>query len=162
MPKRVLINTGLGLFLAALFSCSGEDNGAGSASESITTNPTDASAGDVRWYEPEQVAAGRQVFADNCAQCHGDAAQGLVEDWRQRLDDGSFPPPPLNGSAHAWHHPLSVLLQVINEGGVPLGGQMPGFADQLNEKEKLAAIAFFQNFWSDEIYASWQQMGGAN
>ena len=68
-----------------------------------------------RWYSVEQIQTGSRVFQDECAQCHGAQAQGITADWRERLDDGSFPPPPLNGSAHAWHHPLSVLLQLINQ-----------------------------------------------
>ncbi len=113
-----------------------------------------------RWYSAELAADGAPVFAEHCAQCHGAAAEGLVADWRARLADGSFPPPPLNGSAHAWHHPLSVLLQVIDQGGVALSGQMPGFAQVLDEREKLAAIAWFQQFWSDEIYRQWLLLGG--
>ncbi len=115
-----------------------------------------------RWYSAEQVAQGQQVFAANCASCHGEFAQGLVEDWKAKLPDGAFPPPPLNGTAHAWHHPLSVLLGVINEGGVALGGNMPGFQSALAQQEKLAVIAFFQNYWSDEIYSNWLKMGGRN
>ncbi len=115
-----------------------------------------------RWYSESQVTAGAQIFSPNCAQCHGEQAQGTVSNWRQRLDDGSFPPPPLNGSAHAWHHPQSVLLQIINSGGAPYGGNMPSFATQLDEMEKLAVIAYFQSFWSDEIYDQWTQMGGVN
>lgn len=115
-----------------------------------------------RWYSQAQVERGAQVFAQNCAVCHGERAEGLSDDWRQRLDDGSFPPPPLNGSAHAWHHPLPVLLQVINQGGAEFGGKMPGFAELLSEPEKLAAIAYFQSFWSEEIYAQWQQIGGTD
>lgn len=115
-----------------------------------------------RWYRESQVTAGAQVFTLNCAQCHGERAQGLVSDWRQRLDDGSLPAPPLDGSAHAWHHPQSVLLQVINSGGADFGGNMPSFATELDETEKLAVIAYFQSFWSDEIYDQWIQMGGVN
>ena len=114
-----------------------------------------------RWYSVEQVQTGSKGFQDHCAQCHGVQAQGGTADWRARLEDGSFPPPPLNGSAHAWHHPLSVLLQVINQGGVPLGGQMPAFANRILDTEKLAAIAYFQSFWNDDIYGNWEQMGGA-
>ncbi len=126
--------------------------------ESLISSSADPATG--RWYSAELQAQGRAVFAQNCASCHGNNAQGLADDWRARQADGSFPPPPLNGSAHAWHHPLSVLRQVVDEGGTALGGQMPGFAGQLSEEEKLAAIAFFQSYWSDEIYAQWQQMGG--
>ena len=113
-----------------------------------------------RWYSVEQVQTGSKVFQDHCAQCHGAQAQGVTADWRARLEDGSFPPPPLNGSAHAWHHPLSVLLQMINLGGVPLGGQMPAFANHILDREKLAAIAYFQSFWNDDVYGNWEQMGG--
>lgn len=115
-----------------------------------------------RWYTAELAAAGAAVFAEHCAECHGDAAQGTAPDWRERLPDGSFPPPPLNGSAHTWHHPISVLLQVIDMGGESLGGQMPGFEQVLGDEEKLAAIAWFQEFWSDEIYEQWLMMGGTN
>lgn len=115
-----------------------------------------------RWYSEEQVLRGAEVFAQNCAVCHGPKAEGLVADWRERLPDGSFPPPPLDGSAHAWHHPRDLLVQVINDGGAAFGGQMPGFADVLADTDKLAAIAYFQSFWSDDIYADWLQMGGVD
>lgn len=115
-----------------------------------------------RWYSEAQEVAGSQVFAQNCAVCHGEQAQGLTSDWREKLDDGSFPAPPLNGSAHAWHHPQAILLQVIDNGGEAFGGKMPAFATALQQSEKLAAIAYFQSFWSDEIYSQWEQMGGTN
>ena len=31
----------------------------------------------------------------------------------------------------------------------------------LENEEKLAAIAYFQNFWDDETYRQWEVMGGA-
>ena len=115
-----------------------------------------------RWNSAEQVVLGREVFAQNCAVCHGSEAQGTVADWREKLDDGSFPPPPLNGSAHAWHHPQEILLRVIDYGGEAMGGKMPAFIDVLEPDEKLAAVAYFQSFWTDEIYQQWMQMGGTN
>ena len=115
-----------------------------------------------RWYSSNQLELGAQVFADNCSDCHGPRAQGRFDDWKQTLPDGSFPPPPLNGNAHAWHHPLSVLLGVINQGGVAYGGKMPAFQASLNEQEKLAVIAYFQDFWSTQTYDNWLQMGGTN
>jgi len=126
----------------------------------IGTESADEVAAAQRWYSSAQVERGASVFAQHCADCHGDSAQGLTEDWRTRLPDGSFPPPPLNGSAHAWHHPLAQLLDVINTGGIPYGGQMPPFEDQLSDDEKSAAIAYFQSFWNDEIYEAWLDRGG--
>jgi|TARA_B110000263_G_C15040751_1_gene388449 mono/diheme cytochrome c family protein len=115
-----------------------------------------------RWYTEQQLDNGAQIFGTNCAVCHGDQAQGLAVDWQSRQDDGAFPPPPLNGSAHAWHHPVSVLLGVIEAGGEDLGGKMPAFESVLNHDEKMATIAYFQSFWSDDIYLDWEDMGGEN
>jgi len=112
-----------------------------------------------RWYAQSQVDLGRKVYADNCINCHMGNAQGTTS-WKERTPDGKYPPPPLNGSAHAWHHPIVILKKVIDEGGVPLGGTMPGFKDKLNEKEKLAVISYFQSFWNDEIYGAWLERGG--
>ncbi|MDX1513549.1 MAG: cytochrome c [Gammaproteobacteria bacterium] len=115
-----------------------------------------------RWYTTAQVERGAVLFQANCAGCHGDRAQGLAADWKQRGADGAFPPPPLNGTAHAWHHPRSVLVRSIKTGGIPLGGKMPGFEGRLGDEEILAVIAYFQSFWSDEIYARWLELGGAD
>lgn len=112
-----------------------------------------------RWYSAEQVRQGEEVFKQYCARCHGSQAEG-TRDWKKALPDGSYPPPPLNGSAHAWHHSLSVLRRSINNGGIPLGGTMPGFGSTLDSKQVDSAIAFFQSKWSDEIYDIWLQRGG--
>lgn len=108
-----------------------------------------------RWYSMAQVEQGRALFQTHCAQCHGARAEGLG-DWQRRGPDGLYPAPPLNGSAHAWHHPLPMLQQQILQGGIPLGGSMPGFTGILEEAEVLASIAYFQSFWSEDIYAQWK------
>ena len=113
-----------------------------------------------RWYTQAQVLKGETVFQANCSGCHGGRAQGLIANWKQRLPNGSYPPPPLNGSAHTWHHPLSVLQQTVKNGSIPLGGTMPGFRDKLNDAEIDAVISFFQSKWSDAIYQVWQTRGG--
>ncbi len=110
----------------------------------------------VRWYNQAQVKKGALVFEKNCSSCHGENAEG-TEDWKTPLADGAYPPPPLNGTAHSWHHAFSVLKRTIEEGGVPLGGTMPGFKEKLTKEEKDAVIAYFQGFWSDEIYRMWQK-----
>jgi len=112
-----------------------------------------------RWYTQSQVEQGRKVYAENCISCHLENAQGTFN-WKTASPDGSYPPPPLNGSAHAWHHPMVILKKVIDEGGVPLGGKMPGFKEKLNEEKKLAVISYFQSFWNDEIYGEWLSRGG--
>jgi mono/diheme cytochrome c family protein len=79
-------------------------------------------------------------------------------DWRQRDADGLLPPPPLNGTAHSWHHPLAVLYKQIMEGSAPGVGNMPAMKDTLSRGEALAVIAYFQSLWPDEIYQAWHQV----
>lgn len=110
-----------------------------------------------RWYTEQQVELGRSLFLTHCAVCHGERAEATAE-WRKTDANGDYPPPPLNGTAHAWHHPLVVLEQIVAIGGIPNGGVMPRFAETLSTQEIRATIAFFQNFWSDNIYASWLEI----
>ncbi|MEN8167255.1 MAG: cytochrome c [Pseudomonadota bacterium] len=109
-----------------------------------------------RWYSETQVARGDNLFQVNCSECHKPDASG-TPNWKERDADGKLPPPPLNGTAHAWHHPLSVLRRTVRLGGVPLGGSMPGFADKLNSEEIDAILAWVQSHWSDEIYRVWHE-----
>ena len=150
---RVLHNVSLIVLLTS--GCSDSTDGSLSGRELYPGNPFGG-----RWYSSEQVASGSQIFETNCSECHGANAEGRYANWKQKLPDGSLPPPPLDGSAHAWHHPRSVLLEVIENGGLALGGKMPAFGAVLNGEEKLAAIAYFQNFWDDETYRQWEVMGG--
>lgn len=114
-----------------------------------------------RWYTQEQVIKGKDIFANNCASCHGYQAEKTV-DWKKTLSDGSYPPPPLNDSAHAWHHPYSQLHDIIRNGGAQYGGKMPPFKDILADEEIESAIAFFQSFWRDKYYGYWLDRGGKN
>lgn len=116
-----------------------------------------SSANAARWYNDAQVKRGGQLFADNCAACHGSQAQGISPDWRKTDADGNYPPPPLNGTAHAWHHPMKILRSTIRNGGAPVGGRMPAFKDTLKPDEMDAIIAWFQSHWNDEIYQAWSE-----
>lgn len=113
-----------------------------------------------RWYSTADIQIGQKIFTNNCAVCHGDKAQGLTKDGKQTLANETYSAPPLNGSAHAWHHPMKILLRTIQNGGIPLGGTMPGFKDKLSQPEQLATIAYFQSLWSDKIYQAWLERGG--
>ncbi|HKL19780.1 MAG TPA: cytochrome c [Halalkalibaculum sp.] len=111
-----------------------------------------------RWFTKKQFELGKIVFSENCARCHGEYGQSIVENWKRPNPDGSFPPPPLNGSAHTWHHPFEVLMRTINDGGAPVGGTMPAFGDSLSNEEKIAVIAYFQSLWDNKTYERWVDM----
>lgn len=107
-----------------------------------------------RWYSNAQVDEGAALFATNCAGCHGVDASS-TDQWKKTDINGNYPPPPLNGTAHAWHHPINVLSQVIEEGGIAMGGQMPSFSGQFDYQQKLSLIASFQSYWNDKVYDTW-------
>ncbi len=112
-----------------------------------------------RWYTQSQVNQGADVYTKNCAECHGANAEA-TPNWRTVNPDGKYPPPPLNGSAHAWHHPLDMLRGTVRKGGAPVGGVMPPFGDKLTARDIDAAIAFFQDKWPNNIYAAWLERNG--
>ncbi len=107
-----------------------------------------------RWYSEQQVRDGKQVFLQNCASCHGPKAAS-TPNWKQTDANGRYPPPPLDGSAHAWHHDLELLRRTVREGGQKLGGYMPAFESVLEAAQIDAAIAYFQSLWPEDTYRKW-------
>ncbi len=137
MSIRTIIKGLLILMMAGSAACSREDPA-------------------TRWFTPEQVSRGKVHYMQHCADCHKADASG-TRDWRTPTADGHYPPPPLNDDAHAWHHSNMVLLETIQKGGIAFGGVMPPFEDKLSKSQMMDVIAYFQNTWSDEIYAIWKQ-----
>jgi len=106
---------------------------------------------DVNAQAVDSTSLGQRTFKENCAVCHGKAGQGLVRDWKKSQANGQFPAPPLNGTAHAWHHSPKILLATINNGGAKLGGWMPGFKNKLSEDEKQGLLDYIYSLWSSKI-----------
>lgn len=109
-----------------------------------------------RWYSSAEVKRGDTLYQANCASCHKPDTSG-TPDWRKADAQGKYPPPPLNGTAHAWHHPLATLRRTIIEGGETLGGSMPGFGDQFSNAQIDDILSWIQSHWSDEIYSRWNE-----
>jgi hypothetical protein len=59
-------------------------------------------------------------------------AQGLAENWKQPGADGKYPAPPLNGTAHTWHHSAKGLVSTIQNGTISIGGNMPAWKGKLS------------------------------
>ncbi len=98
---------------------------------------------------------GAVKFAENCAECHGKIAQG-TPNWHEPDAKGNYPPPPLDGTGHAWHHSEAVLKHTIRDGGKKLGGTMPGFDKKLNDRDMEAIIVWLQSHWPDKILKTWK------
>jgi len=101
-----------------------------------------------------RIDQGKSLFVKNCAACHGSEAQGST-DWRKRDKHGKYPPPPLNGTAHTWHHPKQALIYTIKNGTKALGGSMPAWKDKITDEEIESIIFWFQAKWPEQIYQAW-------
>ncbi len=111
-----------------------------------------------RKLDATRVARGKVVYEKHCMECHGVGGKGLPDDWRVRDADGMFPPPPLDDSAHAWHHPTAVLLEMIRDGSPQGQGKMPGWKDKLSEQDMQDVVAYIKSLWSDPVYRLWWKM----
>lgn len=118
------------------------------------TNPV--SSQNSRWYSQDQAKHGNTLYQANCAACHKPDASGTT-DWKRLDAKEKLPPPPLNGTAHTWHHPLSVLRRTVKNGGIPLGGTMPEFGSKLNPQQIDDILAWVQSHWSNQIYHTWNE-----
>lgn len=111
-----------------------------------------------RKLDPVQVARGKAIYEKHCLECHGAGGQGRPGDWRVRDADGHFPPPPLDDSAHVWHHSTADLLEVIREGSPQGQGKMPPWKGKLSEQEMQDVVAYIKSLWSDEVYTLWSKI----
>ena len=116
-----------------------------------------SAVGAERWYTPAEVSRGEPLFQTHCARCHKPDASG-TRDWRTPDAAGNYPPPPLDGTAHTWHHSLPVLRRTVKLGNARLGGTMPAFGHALDNDQIDAVLAWVQSHWSDEIYARWEEI----
>lgn len=103
------------------------------------------------------VQRGAVLYVQHCQICHGTGGVG-APNWRKMDSDGMYPPPPLDGSGHAWHHSSLVLRQFILEGSTPGQGRMPAWRGLLSEVDIADLISWIQSLWPEEIYAAWLRM----
>ena len=109
-----------------------------------------------------QIARGRIVYEKNCQSCHGVEGKGNSTDWRIRRPNGMYQPPPLDDSAHAWHHPTADLRQMIKQGSMPGIGDMPPWEGILTEAEIDDVIVYINSLWSEEMYGYWMEVEKTN
>lgn len=119
--------------------------------DSVNLNNKDSET--LRWYSNAQVTQGGKIFLKNCASCHGRAAQA-TPNWRVADSNGIYPPPPLNGTAHAWHHPFAMLKETIAMGTTR---GMPAWKEVLTEPEIEATIAWIESHWPEPVYQAWMR-----
>lgn len=111
-----------------------------------------------RKFDAERIARGRAIYEKNCLECHGAKGQGPQGDWRVRDADGNYPPPPLDDTAHAWHHPTRVLMETIRDGSPGGEGNMPAWKGKLSEQGMQDVVVYIKSLWSDPVYRLWMKM----
>ena len=110
----------------------------------------------------QQVALGQQVYAAHCASCHGTKLEGQPN-WKEELPSGGRPAPPHDASGHTWHHPDTLLFDIINRGAQafaqpPKQYNMPAFGSILSDSEIWAVIAYLKSTWPPDIQAAQEQV----
>ena len=102
--------------------------------------------------DAETVLRGQELYAANCAACHGANLEGQP-DWKRRLDNGRMPAPPHDASGHTWHHPDQDLLVIVRDGlsAIVPGyeSDMPAFGGTLTDEEISAILAFVRSTWPE-------------
>ena len=110
------------------------------------------------WIDPHDqdlVAAGQPIYAEACAECHGDKLQGETGDWRMRKENGTLPAPPHDETGHTWHHADQILFDYTKLGGAGIAppgfkSGMPPFEGILSDREIVAVLAFIKSTWPAE------------
>lgn len=104
--------------------------------------------------QPERIARGEVLYAQQCASCHGVNREGQPN-WKQPLANGKYPAPPHDDTGHTWHHPDSLLVQIILDGGNGTNGavpsNMPPFRQVLTEDDARAVLEFLKSRWSPDM-----------
>lgn len=113
--------------------------------------------------DPAMVAQGADVYAAQCASCHGTALEGQPN-WRQRNADGMLPAPPHDETGHTWHHSAKALFQLTRDGvGAMIGdpdyrSDMPAYAGVLTDDEIIAVLSYIKSTWPAQIRAAHDDM----
>jgi mono/diheme cytochrome c family protein len=158
MGNRIFRSAALACAAVLLVACEGEAPPAPKTTPAGVAPPAaDPAVARGRGLDPAAAARGAELYGANCAVCHGAHAQG-APDWHKPGPDGKYPPPPLDGSAHAWHHPRAALRHTIKEGTTRLGGNMPAWKDKLSDAEIEAIIDWIVMRWPDEVYRAWLEI----
>lgn len=105
--------------------------------------------------DAEVVANGQDIYADQCAVCHGENLEGQPN-WRKRGEDGLLPAPPHDATGHTWHHDDEALFTLtkfglagLMENAPPTG--MPVYEGVLSDDEIIAVLSYIKSTWPNDL-----------
>lgn len=104
--------------------------------------------------DPERVKAGRIVYGQHCASCHGARAEGAPA-WQRPDAQGEMPAPPHDAEGHTWKHSDAMLYRIVMHGWRDPFNKtsrltMPGFSQILSPGEVREVIAYLKTLWTPE------------
>lgn len=119
--------------------------------------------------EDIDIAAGKALYAEHCAACHGADLEG-AENWQVAGADGRLPAPPHDETGHTWHHSDRVLFDYTRLGGrellaargIEFDSGMPGFANQLSDQEIWNVLGFIKSTWPERVREMQEQQTAAD
>lgn len=98
----------------------------------------------------QDIANGKELYAQNCASCHGSDLKGQ-SDWKRMQENGRMPAPPHDKTGHTWHHADGQLFRLTKLGvsGVVSGyeSDMPAFEGILSDADIRATLAYIKSTW---------------
>ena len=114
-----------------------------------------AQTGALPYLDRTVTSQGAEIYAENCASCHGADLKGEPE-WRSPDADGYLPAPPHDPSGHTWHHADALLIEITQSGTEAMVGgtyrsRMAGFGDVLSEQEIIAVLAYIKSTWPAKV-----------
>ena len=99
-----------------------------------------------------EASDGRELYAANCASCHGANLEGQA-DWMKRLPNGRLPAPPHDETGHTWHHSNKQLFTIVKLGlGAIAPGyesDMPAFDGVLSDEQIVEVLDYIKSTWSE-------------
>ncbi|MGD8327619.1 MAG: cytochrome c [Sphingomonadales bacterium] len=118
-------------------------------------NQSDETLTNLNPNNPEIVTRGKDIYAQECAACHGAQLEGQPN-WRRRLPSGRLPAPPHDMTGHTWHHPDELLIQITKFGpgftaGPDYQSDMPAYDGVLSDEEIVAVLSYIKSTWPAAI-----------
>jgi mono/diheme cytochrome c family protein len=113
-------------------------------------------AADHNW-EHRDIVAGQNLYAENCASCHGANLEGQPN-WQSPNANGVLPAPPHDEAGHTWHHDDALLFEYTKLGGAValeirgvagFNSGMPAFGETLTDDEIWDILAYIRSTWSE-------------
>ena len=112
-------------------------------------------AGILPYQDAAAISAGKQIYGEQCASCHGDNLEGQPN-WKVAGEDGRMPAPPHDATGHSWHHADTQLFLITKFGTEALVGgtyksDMKGFGGILSDKQILEVLAYIKSTWPKRV-----------